>query len=39
MALQVFAEAYPERTVLPIIASEIIESSGAVHCIGMTVAK
>jgi agmatine deiminase len=38
-ALSVFAEAYPDRAILPIRASEIIERAGAVHCVGMTVAK
>ena len=37
-ALRVFAEAYPLRTIIPIVASEIIERAGAVHCVGMTVA-
>jgi agmatine/peptidylarginine deiminase len=37
-ALRVFADAYPLRTIIPIVASEIIERAGAVHCVGMTVA-
>jgi agmatine/peptidylarginine deiminase len=38
-ALRVFAEAYSGRTIVPIVASDIIKSAGAVHCVGMTVAK
>ena len=39
VAMRVFEEAYPDRSILPIIASEIIEKFGAVHCVGMTIAK
>ena len=36
-ALEVFREAYPGRTVLPIDATELIRWSGAIHCITMTI--
>ena len=39
IAIGIFTDAYPGRTIVPIVASEIIELAGAVHCVGMTVAN
>ncbi len=38
-ALNVFSQAYPGRTIIPIDSTEIIQWAGAVHCVTMTLAK
>lgn len=38
-ALRVFADAYPDRRIVPIDATDLIQWSGAVHCITLTVAR
>ena len=38
-ALRVFRAAYPGRRIVPIDATDLIEWSGAVHCITLTVAR
>jgi agmatine deiminase len=38
-ALRVFADAYPGRRIVPIDATDLIQWSGAVHCITLTVAR
>ena len=37
-ALRAFRSAFPDRTVIPIPADEVMEMGGAIHCITMTVA-
>ncbi len=38
-ALAVFQEAYPDRDIIPIAASKVIQLGGAVHCVTMTIAR
>ncbi|TNF25363.1 MAG: hypothetical protein EP329_23205 [Deltaproteobacteria bacterium] len=38
-ALAVFAEAYPERRIIPIDSTELIQWSGSIHCLTMTVTR
>lgn len=36
-ALRVFRRAFPDRTIIPVEADEVMEMGGAIHCITMTV--
>ena len=38
-ALQLFQASYPGRTIVPVDATDVIQWSGAVHCVTMTAAK
>ncbi|MBT8493116.1 MAG: agmatine deiminase family protein [Deltaproteobacteria bacterium] len=38
-ALNIFASAYPGRTIIPVDSDEIIYWSGAIHCVTMTVGQ
>ena len=37
-ALRIFQTAYPERSIVPIDATEVIRVGGAIHCVTQTIA-